>query len=46
MQNYYDDGSEEKEELLSFKADELLGDEDNDDSDQWVATHTGGSRGE
>lgn len=45
MQNYHDgEGAEDKEELLNFRADELLA-EDEDDSDQWVATHLS-SKGE
>lgn len=41
LQNYHDgEGEEDREELLNFKADELLGDaaEEGED-DQWVATH-------
>lgn len=39
MQNYA--GEEEKEELLSFNADELLGEGAADGGDEWVATHSG-----
>lgn len=41
LQNYHDgEGEEDKEELLNFKADELLGDADEEgEDDQWVATH-------
>lgn len=40
MQNYHDgEGDQDKEELLNFRADELLADNDEDDNDQWVATH-------
>jgi ubiquitin-like-conjugating enzyme ATG3 len=40
MQNYHGgEGADDKEELLNFRADELLAEGDEDDSDQWVATH-------
>ncbi|KAK9900156.1 hypothetical protein P389DRAFT_8663 [Cystobasidium minutum MCA 4210] len=46
LQNYHDgEGEEEKEQLLNFKADELLGDANEDEDDQWVATHISSKEG-
>jgi hypothetical protein len=40
MQNYHDaEGEEDREELLKFNADELLGEGGEEDGDEWVATH-------
>lgn len=45
MQNYHDgEGEEDTEQLLNFKADELLGDGNEDEGDQWVATHLNSSK--
>ena len=45
MQQYsgnHDD--DDKEELVRFDADELLGDASNEENDEWVATHAGAKR--
>ena len=47
MQKYSgaDGEDEDKETLMTFKAEELLGEPDSPD-DEWVATHTGGGKGQ
>ena len=35
---------DDKEELVRFDADELLGDASNEENDEWVATHAGTKR--
>lgn len=44
MQDYSGDGTDDdREELLTFRASEILGEED-DAGDEWVATHAGSKR--
>ena len=45
MQHYSGDGvDDDKETLLTFKADELLANAGDGGEDDWVATHTGAKR--